>query len=454
MSFFALVMRSLAARKTSTVLTALGAALGVALVAAVTVLGREVETSYRNSGSGFPMILGPKGSPMQLVLNTVYHLDKSPGLMPFRAYEEMRDARWVRLAVPYAVGDSFRGFRVVGTTDAIFNERFTPLPKQPLKLASGRAFKHDPNFFAHIVDDLRKKAAATSRPSGAKDDGHDHHHHHDDMPAEAVVGATVAKELGLSIGAKIEPTHGVEGGKDHKHEHLWTLTGILAPTGTAIDRLVFINIESFFAIDEHQGGAILPESGDVGVSAVIVYPVAATQRAIMMPRLNKRSDIQAVSPSETIRNLLDIVGNVDKVLLLEAALAVVVAILGTAVAIYNLMNERLREIAILRAVGARRGQVLGLVVGESVVVALMGTAVGLLLGRLLIFGIADHVAKTAGFVPDAFAPVMISLGDTLPGLPFEVVAVLAVAVVAALAGLLPAVKAYRTQVARHLSPPT
>lgn len=453
MSFFALVMRSLAARKTSTWLTALGAALGVALVAAVTVLGREVETSYRNSGSGFPMILGPKGSPMQLVLNTVYHLDKSPGLMPFRAYEEMRDARWVKLAVPYAVGDSFRGFRVVGTTDAIFNERFTPLPKQPLKLAQGRAFKHDVDFFAHIVDDIRKKAASTSRPGGAAD-GDDHHHHHDDLAAEAVVGATVAKELGLSIGDKIEPTHGVEGGKDHAHEHLWTLTGILAPTGTAVDRLVFINIESFFAIDEHQGGAVLPESGDVGLSAVIVYPVAATQRAIMMPRLNKRPDIQAVSPSETIRNLLDIVGNVDKVLLLEAALAVVVAILGTAVAIYNLMNERLREIAILRAVGARRGQVLGLVVAESVTVALLGTFVGLLIGRLLIFGIADHVAKTAGFVPDAFAPVMISLGDSLPGLPFEVVAILCVAVVAAGAGLLPAVKAYRTQVARHLSPPT
>ncbi len=453
MNLLSLILRSLSSRKTSTLLTALGAALGVALVSAVVVLGHEVESSYRNSGSGFPMIVGPKGSPMQLVLNTVYHLDKSPGLMPYRAYEELRDARWVRLAVPYAVGDSFRGFRVVGTTDSIFTERFTPLPKQPLVIAQGRAFKHDSKFLNHLIDDLRGKAVAASRPS-SESSGHHHHDHSHEIIAEAVVGATVARELGLKIGDKIEPTHGVEGGKDHKHEHLWTLTGILAPTSTAIDRLVFISLESFFGIEDHQQGALLPDSGDVGLSAAIVYPAAATQRAIMLPRLNKRSDIQAVSPSEVIRGLLDIVGNVDKVLLLEAVLAVIVAVLGTAVAIYNLMNERLREIAILRAVGARRFQVLLLVVGESVFVASLGAIAGLAAGRGLIAAVSDRVAATAGFVPDPLAYVPVSLGDSVPAVPFEVITLVAVVVVSAIAGLLPAAKAYSADVARHLAPPT
>jgi putative ABC transport system permease protein len=456
MNVFRMALRSLTLRKTSTTLTATGVALGVMLVTSVLVLEHQVRTSYSNQGSGFPIVVGAKGSPLQLVLNTVYHVDRSPGLMPFRTYRELAAQNWVKLAVPYALGDAFHGFRVVATTDAIFDPSFRPLPDLNLTIKEGRPLHSDTKAVDAAILEIEEKAksgafATTSQPA----EEHDHHEGTETANNEAVIGSVVADKLGLKIGDKIEPTHGVEGGKAHEHEETWTVVGIMAQTATAIDRVVFINLESFYGIDEHQAGAVIPNTTDVGLSSVIVVPKSAIYKAMMLPALNKRADIQAVSPAEEIRKLLTIVGRIDRIFLFVAIITVVVSLIGVAVALFNTMNERRREIAILRAIGARRGSVLAQVVGEATAIGVAGGLVGLLLCHLLIRVLSGSIAEASGFTPTAFGwtPLFTAEGAGVgSGPPAEVAVLVGVFVVCALAGLLPAISAHRTDVASNLVP--
>jgi putative ABC transport system permease protein len=445
MTLFGMIRRSLAQRPLGTALTALSVALGVMLTSAIVAIQHQFKENYRNQGSGYPLVVGAKGSPLQLVMNVVYHRDKSTGNIPFSVYRELKGDRAVKLAVPYAVGDAFRGFRVVGTTDAIFDPAFTPLPKVSLQVREGgRPFRFEEKDLDEAIAKIETVAAAMRGSTN----GHE-------PTMEAVVGSVVAEQLDLKVGQQIEPTHGVEGGKAHEHEHLWTVVGILERTGTALDRVVFINLDSFYGIPEHQEGAKLQGSGEAGLSSVIVYPRGGVLKAMLMGRLSKRTDLQVASPSEEIRNLLDIVGNVDKTFLVVAILVVVVGVLSVGVSLYNTMNERRREIAILRAIGARGRTIVAQLVGEASLIALIGSLAGLLLGRLLIIAARDRIAGISGFAPDAWTLTPFPPGVSSPWpLVFsaELVIVLLVMVVSAFAGLLPAIKGYRTDVASNLAP--
>jgi putative ABC transport system permease protein len=448
MSLFRMVLRSLAQRPLGTALTILSVALGVMLTSAIVALEHQFKENYRNQGSGFPLVVGAKGSSLQLVLNVVYHRDKSPGNIPFKVYRELAEHEAVRLAVPYAVGDAFRGFRVVGTTDAIFSETFKPLPNVSLRIREGRPFAFDEHLLDHAIEKIETVAAAMGASTRAGDEG-DHCDHHHDLVMEAVAGATVAETLNLKVGQQIEPTHGVEGEKEHDHEHLWTLTGILERTGTALDRVIFINLDSFYGIEEHQAGARL-ETGDAGLSSVIVYPKGGVWKALLLGRLSKRSDLQVASPSEVIRGLLDVVGNVDRYFLIVAVFVVIVGLLSVGVSLYNTMNERRREIAILRAIGARRRTILAQLMGEASVIAVVGAVIGLALGRLLMVAARGWIARDAGFSPDPWAPTPVLIGGR--EIWAEILLVAVVGVVGAIAGLLPALKGYRTDVASNLAP--
>src|SRR5262249_55011578 len=157
---------------------------------------------------------------------------------------------------------------------------------------------------------------------------------------------------------------------------------------------------SFFGIPEHQEGGRIPETGEAALSSVIVYPVGGVWKALLLGKLSKRTDLQAVSPSEEIRGLLDMVGRVDTYFLGVAIFVIVVGVLSVGVSLYNAMNERRREIAILRAIGARRSTILAQLLGEATLIALAGSIVGILLGRLLILSVSGAIAKDSGFAPD------------------------------------------------------
>lgn len=480
MTFWRLVARSIAQRKLSSVLTALSVALGVMLVTTILCLRAELERTYRGQADGYGLVIGPAGSPLELVLNAVFHMGRSPGLIPYSRQLELESeswARYVRVAVPYAVGDSFRGYRVVGTTDGVFSRHF-PYPRGDTpeeKMLAGRPFRYSRDHLLASLEAVVRGRVAEAPPAGhgpaphgegsgaegqdrngheqggAGEDGQDHGHEHGeeqghDGPGwfqEAVLGYDVADRLDLAPGDRIEPTHGVEGTSRHTHKHLWDVVGVLKRTGTPVDRVVFINIDSFYRIPEHVTGGVIPETGEAALSSILIFPRGGYTKPYVMGYFRKQNDVQVADVSTQIGNLLDIVGNVDRVFMLVAVLVVVIGVVSVMVAIYNTMNERRRELAIMRAIGAHRATIMGTIVAESTTLAVLGGTAGVLLGHLLLFLLAEHLAEEARL-----------LVDPLRVLPEELLLLGLVALVGALAGLLPALKAYRTDVARNLAPTT
>ncbi|MSR74113.1 MAG: ABC transporter permease [Planctomycetes bacterium] len=427
MTLLTLVRRGIAQRRLSSVLTALSAGVGVALVVAILLLRASLEKHFMEPGRGYSLVVGPPGSRLQLVLNSVYHLDRSSGLVPWSVYEELKAHPSVRLAVPYAVGDSFRGYRVVGTTEALFDAAFPhPAGIGAAKLAAGRPFVCDADALAHAIADMRSGAGA------AHDHGHDH--------AEAVIGAEVAEALDIGVGALIEPTHGVEGGKEHKDEHLWTVVGVLKPTGTPVDRVVFIDLASFYAIPDHAGG-VIGSNSEVGLSSILLFPKPGIHKALLLPRLMNRSEFGVAEVAAELQTLFHIVGRVDSIYLITAALVTVLGVISIMVAIYNSMAARKREIAILRAVGAHRRTVFGVVVLEAVVITFVGALAGLIGGHVLVLLGAGAVQSAAGFAPQA-GVLWLQEGALL----------LLVTLLGACAGVVPALHAYREDIATGLAP--
>ncbi len=426
MTALGLILRNLRLRRLSSVLTSVGVALGVMLVCAILLLRADLERHYLGPQEGYSLVVGAPGSALQLVLNTIYHVDQSPGLIPVSVWRELDAHPSTRLAVPYAVGDAFRGFRVVATTEAFFDPRFPhPAAKTTAgKFAAGGPFAVNPAELGAALD-----AVAAGRTAESENPGH------------AVVGHDVARTLGIRVGDRIEPTHGVGSEQAHEHEQLWEVVGVLRATGTPIDRVVLISLDSFYRIPDHAGGAVVPGSGEPGLSAVVLTPKAGMHKTVLLTTLNKRPDIQVASADREIRRLLGIVGRVDRLFLWVAVLVVLIAIMSVLVSVYATMRGRRREIATLRAIGAPRSLVFRVVAGEALLLVVAGALAGVVLGHGLVAVSSGAVEQAAGFSPDAL------------GFLWEEAAVLlTVTLAGAAAGAIPALEAYRTDVARALNP--
>lgn len=429
-----LIRRNLAQHRVSSALTLLSVALGVALVGGVLLLRASTSDTFLRPSRGYGLVVGAPGSSLELVLNSIFHVGQSPGLLDYDVFEELAASPSTQLAVPYAVGDAFRGYRVVGTSGAFFDARF-PYPHSDSaagKLATGRAFRFDPAALraelAAIEHGTSPSAAVT--PSGGA------------TPVdEAVVGAEVARALGIAVGDAIEPTHGVAGGgTSHEHQQLWTVVGVLQRSHTPIDELVLINLDSFFRISDHKGG-VIPETGKPGISAVLLFPKPGVHKALVLGQLSKRTQLQVADVDSEVRRLLSLIGNVDRVLLLIAVLVVLVGVVSVAVAIYNTLAARARELAILRILGATRRTVFGMLVGEAALLSALGGVLGLALAHGLVFASAGLIEQSAGFRPNGAV-----------FLPEELLVWLLVVLAGAVGGLLPAVSAYKNEAAATLAP--
>jgi putative ABC transport system permease protein len=427
-----LIRRNVAQHRVSSGLTLLNVALGVALVGAVLLLRAATADTFLKPSRGFGLVVGAPGSSLELVLNTIFHVGQSPGLLDYSLLEELEANSSTALAVPYAVGDAFRGYRVVGTSDAFFDPRF-PYPSVTSaadKLASGRPFHFDRTALsAELAAIAAGEPAAKAVGSGGA------------ALDEAVVGAEVARALGIQVDDRIEPTHGVDGaGVSHEQQQLWRVSGVLKRTNTPIDKLVLINLDSFFRISDHKGG-VIPETGKPGISAVVLFPKPGVHKALLLGQLNKRTQLQVADVDTEVHRLLGLVGNVDRVFLAIAVLVVLVGVVSVAVAIYNTLAARARELAILRILGASRATVFGMLVGEAALLSALGGAVGLVLAHALVFATAGLVEQSAGFRPESAV-----------FLPEELLVYALVVLAGALGGLLPAVRAYKNEAAAQLAP--
>jgi putative ABC transport system permease protein len=427
-----LVRRNLYRHRVGSGLTALNVALGALVVSVVLLLRSATAGAFLQPSRGFSLVVGAPGSRLELVLDTVFQMGQSPGLLDFDVFEELERHPSAQLAVPYAVGDTFRGYRVIGTTEAFFEPRFPyPRANSPAdKLASGRPLSADRQALRAALDALVTPAGQhRTAPAGAAPKN------------EAVVGAEVAAALDVRVGDHIEPTHGIEGGAvAHRTSQLWDVVGVLGKTDTPLDRVVLINLDSFFRIGDHAGG-VVPETHKPGISAVLLFPKPGVHKALLLSQLAKRSSLQVADIDAEVHALLGLIGNVDRVFFAIAILVVLVGVVSVSVAIYNTLAARRREFAILRVLGASRRTVFGILVAEAGLLSAVGGLVGIAAGHFVVASTAGVVERSAGFRPPA-----------LLLLPEEVLAYLLVVAAGTLGGLLPAFEAYRSDVASHLVP--
>ncbi|MCE9608537.1 MAG: ABC transporter permease [Planctomycetia bacterium] len=501
MSLWKMAWRSIQQRGTASALTMLSMALGVALIVAVMVVYGVVDQSFRNTASGYELIVGAKGGSLQLTLNTVYHIGRPIENIPWTYYKEFKPggtyASLVESAIPYCMGDNYEGYRVVATTP----EMFTTLEYaqgKPYEFSAGRNFgaeaahaagepddghghAHDSHSHAghdHAAHDhgpAKPVASATAtapwkpRTVAIDDDDivHEHAHEGHDHHApphfnEAVIGSIVARNTGLKVGSTFQPTHGIttEAEQGHQHDPI-TVVGILRPTGTPNDQAIFMNIEGFFLLEghsksgEHHHDGPLPEE-DREVTAILIKtsPDHPTAGITLKNVINEGQIAQAALPLLEVATLFKmIVRPVMIVLLLVAVMIVIVAGIGIIVSIYNSMNERRREIAIMRSLGAGRSTVLAVVMLESLLLALCGGIGGFLLGHLLV-GLSSPylVAQTGvelGFLQFPTFEIPLESGALI--VPIELVLLPGLILLAGLVGYFPARAAYKTDVSRALS---
>lgn len=411
-----IVRRSLRQHAFSTSVTVVSTALAAGLVMSVFSIQRQTEQAFTGGPIGFDAVLGARGSQLQLVLNTVFHLETSPGNIPWRMYEEIRKRPYVELAIPYAVGDNYHGYRIVGTTPELF-ERF--------EYQAGRRFRVQPG--GSFFDPLR---------------------------AEAVIGSFVAEKTGLRVGSTINPYHGLTFDPSAKHADEYVVVGVLEPTNSPSDRVIWIPIEGIFRMSGHQlrgsGETYVPARGEAipdehkEVSAVMLKLKSPQAGMLLDQEVNKQGKTATVAwPIGTVMaDLFSKMGWVTRILQLVAYLVVVVAAASICAAIYNTINERRREFAILRALGARRATVHAAIVLESSVIAVIGSLVGYAVYAAILAGAAVVVRQQTGVVLEAWRSFPAELWATP----------IVMTLLGAAAGAVPAMKAYATDVASNLTP--
>jgi len=412
---FLIVRRSLRQHALSTLVTAFSIAIGSGLVMAVFAIKTQSYQAFTGGEAGFDAVLGARGSQLQLVLNTVFHLETSPGNIPWTLYQQIKQDPRVRLAIPYAVGDNYQGFRIVGTISQIFTE---------FEYSRGRKFQIAPGgrFFS---DDTR----------------------------EAVIGSYAAQATGLRVGSTFNPYHGLVADERQRHRDEYTVIGVLEPTNSPSDRVVWIPIEGIYRMSGHvlRGGgeAFKAREGETipdehkEVSAVMLKLRDPQSGFQLDQTINKQGKVATMAwpIGRVMADLFDKLGWMNRVLALVAYLVIAVAAGSILASVYNTINERRREFAILRALGARRSTVFAVIVTEAATISLIGSLGG--------YGVYGAILATTKVIVKAQTGVVLSVWQTDAALWLTPLMMLAAG---ALAGLIPAFKAYRTDVAEHLAP--
>ncbi len=455
MSIFTLVIKNILQRKFSVLLTVISVSLGVALIGSTLAIKEEVEKNFNQSNVGYEMIVGAKGSPMQLVLNTVFMLGNPVGNIRYEVYEKLKHDRRIALALPYALGDNYHGFNIVGTTDDLFTT-FNYKVGKSFSFASGTAFEAHSKF-------------------------------------QAVLGFDAAKSTGLKIGDEFIATHGLQEtaeGIGHQHEETpFTVVGILNRTGTASDKIIYTTVESVWAVHEHElhdehheheqseelsqtnepeihqapeshhkehdhhhhEGISTEDHHITDLTAVLIKVRSPLFALHLYKQINDWPLAQAAIPVNEIKSLFEIISNIDWAFFLITILVIVVALIGMMVSIYNSLYERRREISIMRALGAHRSKIFGIIILEGFTISFFGALFGLFFSKLLSLILKGYILETTGVEISVKLLTMISFYE-ITELPVELLIMSSVSFIGALVAIIPAIVAYKTDVSKNLSP--
>lgn len=405
MNMLKLSWKYLISKPLSTGLNILLLALGLAIITVLILVQDQFEKKMTRDSEGIDLVVGAKGSPLQLILSSIYHIDFPTGNIDLEEAIAVSKNRLIRNVIPLGMGDNYQGFRIVGTNHdylELYNAGFQ----------EGKVWE---------------------------------------KPFEVVLGKEVADKLGLATGDTFIGSHGI-GSSSHEHdEHPYLITGILSSQGNVVDNLILTSIESVWYthddVHDHAkfetpvsttGFPETDESREV-TSLLVKYrnPIAAVQ----LPRLiNSRTALQAASPSFEISRLFELLGVGVQLIQGLAIVIIVIAGLGIFIALFNSLKERKYDLAVMRTLGASSGQLFIHIVLEGVILTFLGALVGMAIGHLFmaVLVMQNEQGALGGLTAAVF------LEEELWIMAYAIV-------VGIVASLIPAWTAYQTDIAKQLT---
>jgi putative ABC transport system permease protein len=417
MNIFILVWSYLKSRPLNTFINIVLLALGIAVITLLLLFNRQREEKISSNSRGIDLVIGAKGSPLQLILCNIFHIDFPTGNISLAEAERMSSHRLVKKAIPLALGDSYQSYRIVGTSQdyaAMYHA----------ELQEGEWFSKD---------------------------------------LDVTIGSNVAAIAGLKIGDQFASAHGLaEGGHSHD-EHKYIVKGIMKPSNSVVDNLILTNIESIWEMhEEHPGGVendeehrqdeipqenrsnlvpSLAKGDSVRQVTSVLIQYRSALGAVQLPRIvNSQSSLQAASPSYETARLFSILGIGVDILMAFAYVLVLVSALSIFIALYNSLKERKYDLAILRSMGASRGRLFFSVLLEGTLLTFIGSVIGLMMAHAVIW------------ILSVMLPAISKSG--LSGFIFyseEWIILAASLLLGVFCALLPAIQAYRTDISRVLS---
>jgi putative ABC transport system permease protein len=420
MSIFTLVWNYLKARPLNTFISILLLALGISLITILLVFNNQLKENISKNGRGIDLVVGAKGSPLQLILCNIFHVDFPTGNIKLYEAERIAKNRLVKQAIPLALGDSYREFRIVGTNRS----------------------------YAELYEASLEKGVWWSKN------------------LEVTIGSNVASLGRLSVGDTFASSHGlVEGGHAHD-DNKFVVSGIMKKTNTVVDNLILTNVESVWIMheeheehgeeaEEHHHDAMpdtigfepsrliptVSSSDTIHEVTSLLIEYRSPMGAVQMPRfVNSQSSLQAASPAFETARLFSILGVGVDVLMGFAYVLIFISGLSIFIVLYNSLKERRYDMAIMRSMGASRSILLILIVWEGVVLTLLGSILGIISGHAVLWALSVFMEETQKAGINGFAFYM-----------EEIILLAGSLLVGVLSALIPAIQAYKTDISRVLA---
>ncbi len=393
MNLVKLSYKNLVSKPLNAVLSLLLLVLSVALVTFMLQLSSQVKGNLDKNIKPVDLVVGAKGSPLQLVLSSVLHIDAPTGNIKLKDAEKLRKSRLVKAAVPVSYGDNYKGVRILGTETNY-------LKLYNAELANGTLFSK-----SHQV----------------------------------VLGSTTAKKLNLKLGDTFLSSHGLaDQSLEEHHDHPFKVVGVLKQTGSVVDNLIITSLESIWDVHNHSGEEHHEE--DLEVTSLLIQfsnPMAMVQ----LPRyINDKTNMQAALPSLEINRLVKLLGVGVQTIQLIALAILLVSGLSIFISLLKAIRERRQELALLRTYGATSGQLLWLVLLEGLFLGFIGYVVGWLFGRLGLWVISTYAQNSYGYTFNLTTPTK-----------WEAILLFATLAITVLASVLASLSVFKLNVSKILS---
>ena len=367
---------------------------GMGTITALLLFGQQLQDRFLKEAAGVDLVVGAKGSPLQLILSTIQHVDIPTGNIDYRQAVKLAGNQQIRTAIPLALGDRYHAWRIVGS---------------------------DENYLRHFKAEFAEGQMWQA-------------------PMQVVIGADVARQSGLQIGSAMVGDHGlVDSGGAHVHdEHPYRVVGILKPTGRLVDRLILTSLQSVWDVHAEEQGGNASEKKEI---TALLIKYRNRSAAFSFPRqVNARTSFQAASPAFELARLVDLVGVGQDTLYVIGGVLVSIGLLGIAIGLLSAIRQRKYDLSLFRAMGAPPRKIFTLVLAEGMMIALPGSLLGMLFGHGLLFLLGQLTEKGQEFALQTF--ILVPEIYMIEG---------AVLILSALLCFIPAWEAYKTDIRNSLT---